>query len=697
MRALILLWPLLSLTSSAVGQIPSAPIRLHCNKAFYQPQDTVYFKLYTLPAPTTEHEPSSQLIHVELFSDVGKLLQKQQLYAEAGHVNSFFAVNSPADTALYYLRAYTQLQKTNADTLLLVEPIIVCAPPFHFVEKPSTKLHFIPHSTHLVEGLPAMIDVYATNDFGHLFTGKGYIADQEGNRVANFDTGNPSGSQFLFVPVANKTYTATLAVRGKIVTQPFINVQKQGASLYALNVTADTVSFRFYSNFKSPKKTITVLHDNQILWAAEDTTNRNVLRFTISQNVFPPGHSQVVVAADSGRILSRYWFEQSKNGRCTSRYDAEQERIVITTNTPAHLSLSLSDTVVKQRATKRYAPDAAQLGSENEPGIDVSGTAMQERDKPYANGDLMVFNAVTKRNFIIKTNENAAFSFIDELSEDTLVYFVQGLNRNGKPVKVTVRLRTDSIPFRIPSNPYSFVRKTHFSASNSKPVNQGAEVKGEKVIDLSSVEVKAKAPSNYLDNKSKLFKADFTINQEEIKQRVGSRAATNLEELLIGRVPGLELVGGRIRIRGPQSFGSNTPLLILVDNAPADHLIVEELMRNWQLIEKIEVVKSLAGSALYGSRGGGGIVAITTKNLLKATQNPPSQYSLGTILKVAGLTPSLGQKNVDRWYASIESDGINPVFIPLKKADLQSSRYLQIEGISQDRLIISFQQRLEIK
>ncbi|TAE33511.1 MAG: hypothetical protein EAZ91_02565 [Cytophagales bacterium] len=697
MRELTLSLFLFLLTTAAVSQVPSAPIRLHCNKAFYQPQDTVYFKLYPLPTATAEHEPSSQLIHVELFSGQGKLLQKQQLYAEAGHVNSFFAINSPADTALYYLRAYTQLQKTNADTILLVEPIIVCAPPFHFVEKPSIKLHFSPHSTDVVEGLPAMIDVYATNDFGHLFTGKGYIADHEGNKVANFDTGNPTMGQFLFVPVANKTYTATVVVHDKIVTQPFISVQKQGASLYAPNVTADTVSFRFYSNFKSPKKTITVLHDKQILWAAEDTTNRNVLRFSIPQNVFPPGRSQVVVATDSGRVLSRYWFEQSKNGRCTSSYDAEQERIVITTNTPTHLSLSLSDTVVRQRTTIRYAPDAAQSRSENEPGIDVRGTATQEQGKPYANGDLMVFNAVTKRNFIIKTNENAAFSFVDELTEDTLVYFVQGLNRNGKPVKVTVRLKADSIPFRIPSNPYSFARKTRFSTSGSKPVNQGAEVKGEKVIDLSSVEVKAKASSKYLDNKSKLFKADVTINQEEIKQRVGSRAATNLEELLIGRVPGLELVGGRIRIRGPQSFGSNTPLLILVDNAPADYLFVEELMRNWQLIEKIEIVKSLSGSILYGSRGGGGIVAITTKNLLKATKTPPSQFSLGTILKVGGLTPSLGQKNVDRWYVFVESDGINPVFIPLKKSDLQSSRYLQIEGISQDGLIVSFQQRLEIK
>jgi hypothetical protein len=684
MRALIFILSLFLLTSAVVGQVPNAPIRLHCNKAFYQPKDTVYFKLYILPTPTSENERASKLIHVELFSDQGKLLQKQQFYAEAGHVNSFFAIKSTTDTALYYLRAYTQLQKNSADTLLLIEPIIVCSPPFHFVEKPSIKLHFIPHSTGLVEGLPAMIDVYATNDFDHLVNGKGYITDQEGNKVANFDTGNPTSNQFLFVPAADKTYTANIVVHDKIVTQPFINVQKQGA-------------FRFYSNFKSPKKTIAVLHDNQILWAAEDTTNRNLLRFTIPQNVFPPGRSQVVVSTDSGRVLSTYWFEQLKNSSCTSSYDTERERIVITTNTPSHLSLSFLDTVVKQRSKKRYAPDAAQLRSENEIGINISGTAMQEHDKPYINEDLMFLNSVTKRNFIIKTNENAAFSFVDEMSEDTLVYFVQGLDRKGKPVKVTIRLKIDSIPFKISSNPYSFVRKTHFSASESKPANKGAELKGEKVIELSTVEIKAKAPSNYQDNKSRLFKADFTINQEEIKQRIGSRAATNLAELLIGRVPGLELVGGRIRIRGPQSFGSNASLLILVDNAPVDHLIAEEVMRNWQIIEKIEVVKSLAGSALYGSRGAGGIVAITTKNLLKPTKSPPSQYSPGTILKVAGLTPSLGQKRVDRWYPSIESDGINPVFIPLKKADLQSSRYLQIEGISQDGLIISFQQRIEMK
>ena len=88
---------------------------------------------------------------------------------------------------------------------------------------------------------------------------------------------------------------------------------------------------------------------------------------------------------------------------------------------------------------------------------------------------------------------------------------------------------------------------------------------------------------------------------------------------LQGRVPGLEITRTNdgfvaIRIRGPSSFfGSGEPLYVLdgIPITPGPNGRIGGLYA--ADIESIEVLKDPAQTALYGVRGGNGVIVIKTK------------------------------------------------------------------------------------
>ena len=93
--------------------------------------------------------------------------------------------------------------------------------------------------------------------------------------------------------------------------------------------------------------------------------------------------------------------------------------------------------------------------------------------------------------------------------------------------------------------------------------------------------------------------------------------ANRAEELFAGRFPGVQVyaAGGGIavRIRGASSFHGSTQPLYVVDG----QIITPEgdglIGINPNDVARIEVVKNGGDLAMYGSRGGNGVIRITTK------------------------------------------------------------------------------------
>ena len=83
---------------------------------------------------------------------------------------------------------------------------------------------------------------------------------------------------------------------------------------------------------------------------------------------------------------------------------------------------------------------------------------------------------------------------------------------------------------------------------------------------------------------------------------------TNIYDYLRGRVPGVEIVGTSIRIRGINTTGNTDALIIL------DGMEVSDISDvNPADVKSVEILKD-AASTIYGMRGANGVVIIKTKS-----------------------------------------------------------------------------------
>jgi TonB-linked SusC/RagA family outer membrane protein len=110
----------------------------------------------------------------------------------------------------------------------------------------------------------------------------------------------------------------------------------------------------------------------------------------------------------------------------------------------------------------------------------------------------------------------------------------------------------------------------------------------------------------------------------KMNEALGDRPVINASAALQGIVPGLLVSGNHqvgqdksFQIRGAYtigtqnpdgSYGATIPPLVLIDNVEGDIS-----MLNPNDIETISVLKDAASSAIYGARGAGGVIIITTK------------------------------------------------------------------------------------
>lgn len=79
----------------------------------------------------------------------------------------------------------------------------------------------------------------------------------------------------------------------------------------------------------------------------------------------------------------------------------------------------------------------------------------------------------------------------------------------------------------------------------------------------------------------------------------------DVSHVIQGRVAGVNVSNGNIIIRGAASINGADPLWI-VDGVPGS-------APNFNDIESIEILKDAASTAIYGARGAGGVILVTTK------------------------------------------------------------------------------------
>lgn len=132
----------------------------------------------------------------------------------------------------------------------------------------------------------------------------------------------------------------------------------------------------------------------------------------------------------------------------------------------------------------------------------------------------------------------------------------------------------------------------------------------------SSQDVTASPSSQYNDGEElvnigyqQVKKKDLTASVSKLNVGQEVSSYSNIFEYLQGRIPGLEVNGDKILIRGASSiYGDNEPLYI-VDSVPVDDISHIAPIN----IKSVEVLKDAASAAVYGARGANGVILITLK------------------------------------------------------------------------------------
>lgn len=187
---------------------------------------------------------------------------------------------------------------------------------------------------------------------------------------------------------------------------------------------------------------------------------------------------------------------------------------------------------------------------------------------------------------------------------------------NNKPIKDVV-LMVDNVKIDTYINSKGFYKikiPRNTKSIIAFSVNYGLKehmYDGESIVDF-KFEVK-ETQANYEDGQ-KVNVGYGSIDKDNLTTSVGvvegkvNQHYRNIYEMIAGKVPGVTVTGNRILIRGISSFNASTDPLLVVDGQVVQS--IDDIPPSE--VDNISILKG-SEAAMYGSRGGNGVILITLK------------------------------------------------------------------------------------
>ena len=280
------------------------------------------------------------------------------------------------------------------------------------------------------------------------------------------------------------------------------------------------------------------------------------------------------------------------------------------------------------------------LKYKQEAGINLLGVASNMlTGNIIANGEITM--AIQKYDEIAfltqKTDSLGNFTFPGLLFNDTATVHVQAKNESGKmntdaviePVFKTTKASGAQIKLlneKMIEPSQLAALKYHIFNENKK---NNSKIKSGK-------RKKSTQNNNVGDGHFRLYEsADFVMEVKPFEQ-----SYDNVLDYMVGKVPGVDINGNDVHIRGASSFGTNSMPMFLVDGIPlvgsqtfnlplevtqtkdiegnSTSNMNEQLIQTVRAIpisdvDKIEVLKSPQNLAVFGLKGANGVIAIYTR------------------------------------------------------------------------------------
>ncbi len=550
----------------------------------------------------------------------------------------------------------------------------------------ANSIQFFPESGHLVAGHISKVAFKALKPEGLGIGVTGYVEDNAGTRIADFESAYAGMGSFNFIPQHGNRYVAKATFADGTTTEHDLPAIQ--ASGYALAVNNELDKQLFVQAFastdlvKGQEITLVLQRNGTVFYASKSKLAKNEAIFSIPREMIPAGFVQITLFSPDMKPLAERAIFQTNDASVLpiaistdkGSYGPKQKVSVqlsaglqTDTNRIATLSAAVIDMakVPIDSTTREGNIQAAMLLSADIKGyietpeyyfdgIDI--TKRRQLDnllltqgwsrinwqdlnagrKPtishHPEQDLRISGLVTKRdgktpvpnatvtvlstgNFGAAvdtvTGEDGRFSFDRLLFYDDTKFVVQARDEKGRK---NVDIRLDESPrqqvTRNRNTPDATVNVNQSISTYLKNTQQQfseMEKYGlkERTILLEEVKVTGESERNKVRHSSNLNgpgNADQVITADELMM-----GCATLEQCLQGR-----LLGVIFRNGVPYSTRSfNQPMQIILDGMfmEGDALSMIPPFD----VETIEVLRNVGNTAIYGSRGGGGVLVITTK------------------------------------------------------------------------------------
>jgi len=310
-----------------------------------------------------------------------------------------------------------------------------------------------------------------------------------------------------------------------------------------------------------------------------------------------------------------------------------------------------------------------------EENLQISGTVMKG-GKPVAGGKVMLM-ASKGSIFILDTVTNAEGRFVfDNLSFGDSTKFV--VQARTKADRKFVDINVDVVPGQVVTrNKNSADIEINVNNTLMKYIKQSDNYFNEmtrlglleRSIKLEEVTItEKKNPAKNSANLNGAGRADFILTADQLSTCI------TLSQCLQGRLPGVIFRGNIPYLMRSQ----NQPMSIVLDGMQVEADFLDNIVPND--VETIELLKNIGSTAIYGSRGGGGVLVITTKRG-DSGYNTSTRYAPGIVT----LNPK--GYSVSREFYSPKYDGVTAHPRP----DLRSTIYWNPQVVSDKNGLAKFE------
>jgi len=338
-----------------------------------------------------------------------------------------------------------------------------------------------------------------------------------------------------------------------------------------------------------------------------------------------------------------------------------------------------------------------------EPGLSISGQAFEPNGEPLAEGNITLVIDNILNTFITEADQQGRFQFNGLAFLDTTQLFLQGRTRKNKKREVTFKLDPpdsrdiDRYPLRLDGywdNKNVTAQTEAYVKSTQAYLAQQDIFDGIAQYELGEVQIVAQAPEEDDTELNTLYgRADFSITGDELPQNL------TVLDALRGRVPGVNIVGNSfnpyVSIRG----SIRGQPLFLIDGIPTDVTLIQSIpMAD---VDRIDVLKG-PSAAIYGARGGNGVIAVYTKRGYDEEGGVPDEdapgvmrpelpgYDIPRIFYAPQYKPDRSKfqapdlRNTLYWNPVVRTDKDGKATLKFYNGDLRGEFVITVEGISVD-------------